>query len=75
MEKHFPKLSDLLTPSSILCANVYASSTEFEKVSNIRIELHKSAKKKKNWSIMDYSQWQISRKFRIRIVFFTDNMK
>ncbi len=47
MKKNFPKLNDSLTTASILLGNVYGSSGELEKASNIRIQLNKSGAKKK----------------------------
>jgi len=47
MKKNFPKFNDSLTTASILLGNVYGSSGELEKASNIRIQLNKSGAKKK----------------------------
>jgi hypothetical protein len=47
MKKHFPEMTDPLISASILLANVYASSGQIDKASNIRIQLHKSGAKKK----------------------------
>ncbi len=46
MKKLFPELHNKLATASILLANVYASSGEIEKASDIRIQLHKSGIKK-----------------------------
>jgi len=46
MKKLFPELHNQLATASILLANVYASSGEMEKASDIRIQLHKSGIKK-----------------------------
>ncbi len=46
MKKLFPELHNQLATASILLANVYASSGEIEKASDIRIQLHKSGIKK-----------------------------
>jgi len=46
MKKLFPALHNQLATASILLANVYASSGEMEKASDIRIQLHKSGIKK-----------------------------
>ncbi|CAM4965538.1 unnamed protein product [Rotaria socialis] len=46
MQKLFPDLKSSLLPASILLANVYASSGDIEKATDIKIELHKSGGKK-----------------------------
>jgi len=56
MKKLFPELKDSLMSASILLANVYASSGEFEKASDIRIQLTKSGAKKKiglTWTVIN----------------------
>ncbi|CAF3391185.1 unnamed protein product [Rotaria socialis] len=47
MKKHFPELKSSLVSASILLSNVYASTGDHEKASNIRMELEKSGAKKK----------------------------
>jgi hypothetical protein len=47
MKKLFPQMSSPLKSAAVLLANVYASSGEIEKASDIRIQLHKSGGKKK----------------------------
>ena len=47
MKKLFPQQKNPLTSAAILLANVYASSGEIEKASDIRLQLHKSGNKKK----------------------------
>ncbi|CAF2899094.1 unnamed protein product [Rotaria sp. Silwood2] len=47
MKKIFPDLKNELTSATVLLANVYASSGEIDKSSDIRIELNKSGSKKK----------------------------
>jgi hypothetical protein len=47
MKKLFPDLNDSLTSAAILLANVYGSSGDMEKASDIRIQLNKSGAKKK----------------------------
>ncbi|CAM4837495.1 unnamed protein product [Rotaria magnacalcarata] len=46
MQKLFPDLKSSLLPASILLANVYASSGDIEKATDIKIELNKSGGKK-----------------------------
>jgi hypothetical protein len=56
MKKLFPELKDSLISASILLANVYASSGELEKASDIRIQLTKSGAKKKiglTWTVIN----------------------
>jgi hypothetical protein len=56
MKKLFPELKDSLISASILLANVYASSGELEKASDIRIQLTKSRAKKKlglTWTVIN----------------------
>ncbi|CAF1339290.1 unnamed protein product [Rotaria magnacalcarata] len=47
MKKLFPDMKDPLISAAILLANVYASSGDIDKASDIRIHLHKSGAKKK----------------------------
>ena len=46
MKKLFPEMKDPLMAAAILLANVYASSGELDKASDIRIQMHKSGVKK-----------------------------
>ncbi|CAF3445944.1 unnamed protein product [Rotaria socialis] len=46
MQKLFPNMKSSLVAASILLANVYASSGDIEKATDIKIELHKSGGKK-----------------------------
>ncbi|CAF1658967.1 unnamed protein product, partial [Rotaria magnacalcarata] len=46
MQKLFPNMKDSLLAASILLANVYASSGDIGKATDIKIELHKSGGKK-----------------------------
>ncbi|CAF1369672.1 unnamed protein product, partial [Rotaria magnacalcarata] len=46
MQKLFPNMKDSLVAASILLANVYASSDDIGKATDIKIELHKSGGKK-----------------------------
>ena len=46
MKKLFPHSTTLLTPAAILLANVYGSSGELDKASDIRVELDKTGAKK-----------------------------
>ncbi len=46
MKQLFPDLSDPLTSAEVLLANVYASSGEIEKASNIKRQLYYSGAKK-----------------------------
>ncbi len=53
MKKLFPDLNDPLMAAAILLANVYGSSGDIEKASDIKIQLNKSSAKKKiglSWS-------------------------
>ncbi len=53
MNKLFPDLNNSLTSAAILLANVYSSSGDIEKASDIKIQLKKSGAKKKiglSWS-------------------------
>ena len=50
----FPQTSDPLVAAAVLLANVYASSGQIDKASDIRIQLHKSGAKKKvdlTWTV------------------------
>ncbi|CAF4431514.1 unnamed protein product, partial [Rotaria socialis] len=47
MQKLFPNMKDSLVAASILLANVYASSGDIGKATDIKIELHKSGAKKR----------------------------
>ena len=47
MKKHFPQSKDPLISASILLANVYASTGNIDKASDIRIRLNQSGAKKK----------------------------
>ncbi|CAF4518995.1 unnamed protein product, partial [Rotaria socialis] len=47
MKKPFPDMKDPLISAAILLANVYASSGDIDKASDIRIHLHKSGARKK----------------------------
>jgi hypothetical protein len=56
MKKVFSGLIDPLTVASILLANVYASSGEIKKASDIRIELNKSGARKTvglSWTVVN----------------------
>ena len=46
MKKLFPQMTNSLTSAAILLANVYASSGDLNKASNIRNKLQKSGQKK-----------------------------
>ena len=46
MQKLFPNMKSSLMAASILLANVYASSGDIGKATDIKIELHKSGAKK-----------------------------
>ncbi|UJR07570.1 hypothetical protein I4U23_011858 [Adineta vaga] len=61
MKKLFPQLTDSLIPASILLANVYASTGEIGKASNIRIQLSKSGVKKQvgvSWTTVNGQYFQ-----------------
>ena len=47
MKTLFPQHTNPLTSAAVLLANVYASSGETDKASDIRIQLHKSGAKKR----------------------------
>ncbi len=54
MKKLFPALHNQLATASILLANVYASSGDINKASDIRIQLRKSSVKKQvglSWTV------------------------
>ena len=56
IKKLFPQQTDCLTSAAILLANVYGSSGEIEKASDIRIQLHQSGAKKKvglTWTVVN----------------------
>ncbi|CAF5116123.1 unnamed protein product, partial [Rotaria magnacalcarata] len=56
MKNLFPEEKDALISAAVLLANVYASSGEIDKASNIRLEIHKSGTKKKvglTWITVD----------------------
>ena len=48
MKKLFPGLSDPLSSATVLLANVYSLSGEFEKASETRMQLYKSGMKKQS---------------------------
>jgi hypothetical protein len=47
MEKLFPQMTNPLISAAVLLANVYASSGDINKASDIKRQLHKSGVKKK----------------------------
>ena len=47
MKKLFPEMKDPLISAAVLLANVYGSSGEMDKASDIRIQMHKSGVKKR----------------------------
>ena len=54
MKTLFPQTSDPLVAAAILIANVYASSGQIAKASDIRTQLHKAGTKKKvglTWTV------------------------
>ncbi|CAF1413922.1 unnamed protein product [Rotaria magnacalcarata] len=56
MKKLFPEEKDPLISAAVLLANVYASSGEIDKASDIRLEIYKSGTKKKvglTWITVD----------------------
>ncbi len=65
MKKIFPDLNNSLTSAAILLANVYSSSGDIEKASDIKIQLKKSGAKEKiglSWS-------GVNRKFFVSLEF------
>ena len=46
MKNLFPNVKNSLVPASILLANVYASSGDIEKATDIKVQLHRSGAKK-----------------------------
>jgi len=59
MKKDFPHLIDSLISASVLLANVYASSGDFDKSLTIRNELNQSGHKKKIGSVWTEKNGQI----------------
>lgn len=56
MKKLFPDLTDSIAPASVLLANVYESTDDTEKASDIQDQLIKSGVKKKiglSWTVMN----------------------
>ena len=56
MKKLFPERKDPLISAAVLLANVYSSSGEIDKASDIRLEMYKSGTKKKvglTWITVD----------------------
>ncbi|CAF4381758.1 unnamed protein product, partial [Rotaria magnacalcarata] len=56
MKKLFPERKDPLVSAAVLLANVYASSGEMDKASDIRLDIYKSGTKKKvglTWITVD----------------------
>ena len=56
MKKLFPERKDPLISAAVLLANVYTSSSEIDKASDIRLEMYKSGTKKKvglTWITVD----------------------
>ena len=56
MRELFPDLSDQLTSAAVLLANVYGSSGDIHKASDIRIELARSGAKKQiglSWTVVN----------------------
>jgi hypothetical protein len=56
MKKLFPQSSGPLTSAAILLANIYASSGDLDKASDIRIQLHRTGAKKKvglSWTVVN----------------------
>ena len=56
MKKLFPEMKNLLVSAAVLLANVYASSGDIDKASNIRLEMYKSGTRKKvglTWITVD----------------------
>ncbi|CAF5124791.1 unnamed protein product, partial [Rotaria magnacalcarata] len=56
MKNLFPEEKDPLISAAVLLANVYASSGEIDKASDIRLEIYKSGTKKKvglTWITVD----------------------
>jgi len=63
MRKLFPQMTNPLIPAEVLLANVYASSGDMNKASDIRIQLNKSSVKKKvglTWTVTN-GQLYVSR--------------
>ncbi|CAF4050201.1 unnamed protein product [Rotaria magnacalcarata] len=55
MKQRFPEINNSLTPAMVLLANIYASSGEINKASDIKIQLAKSGAKKKvglSWTVV-----------------------
>ena len=75
MEKLFPQTRDPLVSAAILLANVYASSGEIDKASDIRIQLNKSNMRKKiglTWTV-NGGEIYVSLKLII-IIFYIGNI-
>lgn len=56
MKKLFPEEKHRLTSAAVLLSNVYVSTGEIEKATDIRINLNKSGAKKKvglSWTVID----------------------
>ena len=69
MNKLFPRLPDLITSATVLLANLYGSTGEMDKASNIRSELSRSGAKKKpglSWTAVNgelyVSLWKVDTK-------------
>jgi hypothetical protein len=59
MKKLFPQMTNPLISAAVLLANVYASSGETDKASDIKIHLNKSGAKKKSGLSWTVSNGQI----------------
>jgi hypothetical protein len=56
MKKLFPQMTNPLTAAAVLLANVYASSGDIDKASDIRVKLNQSGVKKKtglSWTVVN----------------------
>ena len=72
MKKLFPEMNNRLISATVLLGNVYASSGDIDKASNIRNELQQSGAKKKiglSWTVVNgqvfVSLYNIHRSYQI----------